>query len=258
MRFFFIGLLVVVACTPGRENYKPESIARDEGAVIGRVKVVYNGSDLTSKCAVCFRTLDGPCYQLDASGYVAMTLTAGACSIRRIACNADGERHVHFKGYRFDVAPLAKNFFGDVRVDWQNEHSGFKPSILFGLVGAVVDQSTNDGDATLSVASSKNDVLSWYDGLVKHKDALPLRESVVSFIPTPLKLTAERCAPLVPAVVVEDAEVHERPDHSSVIVGTLPAETAVCTGSSSVGYGYRRVKSPTGVDGYVRDLDLSL
>jgi len=256
MRVFLIGLFLAVGCTPTLKSYKPESLARDEGAVLGRVKVVYNGNDLTSECAVCFRSVNGPCYRLDTSGFVAMTLTAGGCSIRRIACNVGGERHFHFKGFRFDVAPLAKTYFGDVKVDWTNDQ-GFKPSQLFGLVGAIVDQSTNDGDAKLSVADSRGEILGWYDELMKHKDRLPLRESVVSFSAAPAMLAAESCAPLVPAIVAEGAEVHETPDRGSAVVTTLPAEAAVCAGSSQVGFGYRRVKSPTGLDGYVADAEIS-
>ena len=220
------------------------------------MKVVYNGNDLTSECAVCFRTVDGPCYGLDASGFVAMTLKAGNCSIRRIACNVSGERHFHFNGFRFEIAPAAKTYFGDVRIDWTNDQ-GFKPSQLFGLVGAIVDQSINDGDAKLSVADSRAEILAWYDDLVKHKDALPLRESVVSFTPAPPMLAAEKCAPLAPALVIEDAEVHQAPDSASRVLTTLPADVAVCAGITRVGFGYRRVKSPAGVDGYVTEAAIS-
>jgi hypothetical protein len=252
MRSLLISLFLVASCTPGFKSYKPDSLARDEGAVVGRVKVIYNTKDLTSDCAVCFRSVNGPCYQLDSSGFVAMTLKAGGCSIRRIACNVSGERHFHFKGYAFEVAPRAKTYFGDVQIDWTNDQ-GFKPSQLFGLVGAIVDQSVNDGDAKLSVADSRGEILPWYDDLVKHKDTLPLRESLVSFTPAPTLLPAPSCAPLVPAIVTEGAEVRQAPDRTSALVTTLAADAAVCAGSAPVGYGYRRVKSANGLDGYVAD-----
>ncbi len=43
-----LGLLVLAAaCAPTSKSYKPQTMLPDEGAVVGRVKVVYNGSDVT-------------------------------------------------------------------------------------------------------------------------------------------------------------------------------------------------------------------
>src|SRR5439155_9055764 len=132
-------------CTAGAASYRSHSFAPDEGAIVGRIKVAYNDADITSQCAVCFRTLNGPCYRLDVSGLVAMAVPAGTTSIRRIACDFNGERHFHLRGdaYPFEVAAGSKTFFGDVRIEWKNQQ-GFKPSQMFGLIGAIVDQSTND------------------------------------------------------------------------------------------------------------------
>src|SRR5712671_4524062 len=177
MRPLLMILILAVGCAsvPTQKSYKPEALLADEGAVVGRVKVVYNGADLTSKCAVCFRTVNGPCYQLDDSCFVAMTLQAGECSIRRIQCDKDGERHYHLEGATFQVTPSAKTYFGDVNIAWLNDQ-GFKPSQLFGFIGALVDQSTNDGQAGLSVIDSRDEILAWYGGLVNQKDSLPLKQ----------------------------------------------------------------------------------
>jgi hypothetical protein len=254
MRLLFIALLAV-ACTPTLKSYKPGAMARDEGAVVGRVKVVYNGSDLTSKCGLCFRSVNGPCYKLDESGYVAMALKAGNCSIRRIVCNVDGERHFHFKGYRFEVSPAVKTYFGDVKVEWKNEQ-GFKPSQLFGAVGAIVDQSINDGEANLSVADSRAETVAWYDSYFKQQDGVQFRDSVVAFTEASPMPTAESCAPMLPALLADNAEVRKEPEAGSLLVASVPEEAAACVGATTVGFGFRRVKGK-GFDGYVADTFIS-
>jgi hypothetical protein len=257
-----LGLFALAAaCAPTFKSYKPQAMLPDEGAVVGRVKVVYNGSDVTSECGVCFRSVNGPCYKLDASGLVAMTLKAGGCSIRRIACNQDGERHFHFDGGGFEVAPAAKTYFGDVSIEWNNDDHGFKPSILFGLAGAIVDQSINDGVAKMFVDDSRDAILGWYGGLVGHKDRLPLNVSLADPdrpMPPPTKLAPSVCAPLQPAIAAEGAEVHEGPDPASAILARFEVPKAVCAGKSRVGFGFRRIKLPGGVEGFVEDANISL
>lgn len=255
MRVFVILSVFAAACAPTLKTYKPDSMAREEGAVIGRVKVVYNEKDLTSQCMVCFRSVNGSCFQMDQSGFVALALRAGGCSIRRIACDVDGERHFDFKGLRFEVAPLAKTYFGDIKIDWRNDQ-GFKVSQLFGAVGAIVDQSTNDGEAKLSMIESRGEILGWYDQFVQHKDGLPLRESLVAYSAAPPMLSASSCAPLAPVRLVEGAEVRAKPDHESAILPHVPIDAPACAGDSVVGYGYRRVRWPGGVEGYALDDDI--
>ena len=264
-------LILAAACAtamPSQKTYKPEALQTDEGAVVGRVKVAYNGADLTSKCAVCFRTTNGPCYQLDESGFVAMTLKAGECSIRRIQCDKDGERHYHFEGAIFEVAPSAKTYFGDVAIAWKN-NQGFKPSRLFGAIGAMIDQGTNDGEAGLAVLDSRDEILAWYGGLVNQKDSLPLKQSMVvpvAYVPRilaepkpgpPAAIDQTACAPFVPAKAASGAEVYRSPDQSSAVLTTFKATTPVCASETQIGFGFRRVKSVDGVDGFVKDADVS-
>jgi hypothetical protein len=267
MRIFLVSVLAVGCVTaPSLKTYKPDALLPDEGAVVGRVRVSYNGADLTSKCLVCFRSVNGPCYQLDESGFVAMRLQAGACSIRRIQCDNDGERHFHFETATFEVAPAAKTYFGDVAISWKNDQ-GFKPSQLFGLIGAIVDQSTNDGLAALAVTDSRDEILGWYGGLVKQGDNLPLKQSMVVPVaivprvvaaakpppPPPARIDASTCAPLIPAKAAAGAAVHQIPDQTSTVLTTLRTDTPVCASATPNGFGLRRVRSVDGVDGFVKD-----
>jgi len=62
-----LGLLVLAAaCAPTSKSYKPQAMLPDEGAVVGRVKVVYNGSDVTKVPAGAGRVREG-------DGHLALT-----------------------------------------------------------------------------------------------------------------------------------------------------------------------------------------
>jgi hypothetical protein len=257
MRACLAIALLVTACDTTLANYRPDRMAADEGAIVGRIRVSYNGADITSECGVCFRTLNGPCYRLDASGLVAMRLPAGTCSIRRIACNMNGERHFHFKGdaYAFEAFPGAKTFFGDVRIDWRNEQ-GFKPSQFFGLAGAIVDQATNDGAAIVAVTDARDEVMALYHGATQGPDEPPVRESLAGSFKGPVALDATECAPLRPAVLGPGAQVRARPAASGALLTTTVGEVPACVGRTDRGVGYREVRITPATEGYVLLTDI--
>jgi hypothetical protein len=65
---------------------------------------------------------------------------------------------------------------------------------------------------------------------------------------------AQSCAsPWVPAVSSTNADVFARPDGTSDIVGVISTRQGVCADTSTVGFGYRRVKLPNGREGYVAE-----
>jgi hypothetical protein len=136
------------------------------------------------------------------------------------------------------------------------------------LIGAIVDQSTNDGQASLSVSDSRADILALYGGLVNQEDRLPLKQSIVlpvAFVPRtveakpvpPARIDPTACAPLIPAKAASGADVYQSPDPTSAVLTTFKAATPVCTSATEIGYGFRRVKSVDGADGFVKDVDVS-
>ena len=71
-------------------------------------------------------------------------------------------------------------------------------------------------------------------------------------------MDARSCAsPYVPAVADANASVFERPDSTSSVVGSLSRRMGVCAGTTTVGFGFRRVKLPNGTEGYVPETALS-
>jgi hypothetical protein len=129
------------------------------------------------------------------------------------------------------------------------------------LIGAIVDESSNDGEATITVADAREPILAWYGDLVGHNDQLPLKESLVSRARAvevlPEHPDAAACAPLVPAIAMKGAEVRLARDHTSDVVAILQKATAICAGTCSVGFGFRRIKAAGGVDGFVQASEVS-
>lgn len=177
-------ILVAAACAsaPAYKNFKPEGLGPGQGVALGRVQVIYNGADITSRCAACFRSGDGPCAQLDGSGYVVMALEAGPSSLHHISCDANGRRQYDFGGTDFEIAPAARTYFGDVAIEWKDERAG-RDSQFLGVVGGMPDPSAGNGEASLSVTDAQDATLAWYKRLVPRDDGLELRQSLIKSSP---------------------------------------------------------------------------
>ena len=152
MRTMLLAALLLSGCATTYQDFRLEKVAPDEGVVLGRVRVLYNGQSKNEDCAVCFNSVNGPCQNLTPEGYVFLALPRGESSLRRVACKDSSPQHYNFSGATFAVAEGA-NFFGDVTIEWKNR-GGFKVSSLFGAVGAALDESANDGEARLRASKA--------------------------------------------------------------------------------------------------------
>ena len=68
--------------------------------------------------------------------------------------------------------------------------------------------------------------------------------------------TRSCASPYVPAVAETNASVFERPDSTSTVIGSVPVRTGVCASTSTVGFGFRRVKLANGTEGYMQETAL--
>lgn len=178
-RYFLPALFLLAGCATTSKDFKPQALKPDEGAVVGKVVVLYNGNEFTDQCAICFNSVNGPCYKLDKTGFVVMKIKAGPTSVRRLSCMDTSEQHYDMNGANFEVTPGAKTYFGDLVFDWKNK-GGFKVSSMFGLVGAIGDQSSNDGVLKVKVSSNPKRTLMSYNEIVREDVKLPTKSSIVS------------------------------------------------------------------------------
>lgn len=174
-------IFLLAGCATTLKDYKVSSLKPTDGTIVGNVKVVYNGNDFTEKCQVCFNAANGPCYKLDKTGLVVMKIKAGPTSIKRLACMDPSEQHYNMKGADFDVVAGTQNYFGDVTFDWVNA-GGFKASILFGLVGAIVNEASNDGVLKMKVSSNPAGAKASYAKVAGQSDSAAVRPTIVKSI----------------------------------------------------------------------------
>jgi hypothetical protein len=157
-----ISLLILAAACAGCAT-KPLSslqVASNEAAVIGRVRIVFNGDDVTDGSLLLFneRKWGTYTYKVPSDGWIITKLPLGSASIARISFAKFMQGN-----FFYDFTPEQTGFnlgssqnvyyMGDLVVDWTGR--GFKPSMLFGPAGAIVDQMSSDGTPKMAVNDNR-------------------------------------------------------------------------------------------------------
>jgi hypothetical protein len=141
-------LAAVSACATTVKDFRLDDLQPDEAAVAGRVNVIYNGRAHTEFCEV---DIAGTRYQLDRSGMVFLRVKPGPAGLAGVFCEDSSLYHYQFEQANFVArGGGAVTYFGNATIHWKTD-GGFKYSVWFGLIGAAMDASSNDGHATISV-----------------------------------------------------------------------------------------------------------
>jgi hypothetical protein len=107
----------IMGCTTTQKDFTPKTEA-DEGIVVGRVSLVVNGSDRTSKCVAVFGSFRHR-YQLDNSGFVVLKLRKGESRLSGLFCgNETWGEQVSVCGGGFTVSSKEVTYLGDVKISW--------------------------------------------------------------------------------------------------------------------------------------------
>jgi hypothetical protein len=152
MRKWMVFSLLLAGCTSTYKDLKPGQVLKDQGVAIGRVKVNYNGMNYTKECAICLTSVNGPCQKLTDEGIFFIHLDKGESNVRRLVCQDKSPQHFNMQGADF-VIHEGVNYIGDLTFDWRNK-GGFKVALMFGALGAIADESSNDGQLKLTVVNS--------------------------------------------------------------------------------------------------------
>ena len=148
LSFFLAG------CATTYKELRPDQIKSGQGVAVGKITVLYNDQPYTGNCAVCLNSVNGPCQKLEDNGIVFIPVQAGEGSVRRVVCKDVSPQHYNIEGATFTVQKDV-TYFGDITLQWHNK-GGFKPALIFGLFGALADESSNDGQLQMSVTNSKS------------------------------------------------------------------------------------------------------
>lgn len=169
--YFFVlsGVVVFLSgCATTYKDFKPSQVKPEEGVAIGKVNIKYNGKDFNKECAVCLNSVNGPCQNLTPEGFVFKNIPKGEASLRRIACKDTSLQHYNMNGATFQVVE-GTNYFGNVEIEWANK-GGFKASDMFGAIGALVSESSNDGTIKMTVKEGNmGEVVKAYEDQTKQK-----------------------------------------------------------------------------------------
>jgi len=89
---------------------------------------------------------------------VLLRVSKGWTALQRLECKDTSNQHIQIRGARFIARGDGQvTDFGDVAVTWAAA-GGFKVSTLFGVLGALVDQASDDGVATVVVQAPTAEV----------------------------------------------------------------------------------------------------
>ena len=143
-----VAALVAAAGCATTADFRLSKIAPDEAAIAGRLTVIYNGKIFTENCHVVFG--DGK-FKLSPGGIVLYSVKKGWTSLERLECNDGGGQHIRIRGAHFFARGDGwVTDFGDVMITW-DAAGGFKATSLFGMVGGMVDEAIDDGEASVDV-----------------------------------------------------------------------------------------------------------
>lgn len=140
-----------LGCASTYKDFKTEKVKYNEGIAIGKVDIKYNGKKFNPKCSVCLNSVNGPCQKLTDNGFIFQNIPKGNTTLSRIVCKDVSLQHYNITNANFQVDDQV-TYFGHVEIEWQNK-GGFKSSDMFGLVGALMAESKNDGTVKISVKS---------------------------------------------------------------------------------------------------------
>ncbi|NQT61506.1 MAG: hypothetical protein HQ556_00985 [Candidatus Marinimicrobia bacterium] len=141
-----ISLLLVSNCvSTGRVEVF--DLAADEGLVVGKLTVLYNGKDVSRESTILFNEIMWGEYPFRGQddGYIITKLPQGANHIARLAylqnfLNLDKSNTSFMVGERSKMT-----YIGDIIIDWQGPKGKIPMGLLFGVAGALIDEAIPDG-----------------------------------------------------------------------------------------------------------------
>ncbi|MCF7918513.1 MAG: hypothetical protein K9N06_01190 [Candidatus Cloacimonetes bacterium] len=138
-------IIMMAGCTVNRQ-LTDLTTGEEEALVGGRLKVLYNGEDVTERSMIYFNEIMTGKYNYrpDSTGYLITRLPRGECYLSRISYEN------FFYNFQVDHLDFDLNdnqkitYLGDLTINWVGPK--YKMSGMFGLVGAIADEMVNDGN----------------------------------------------------------------------------------------------------------------
>ena len=185
-------MLLASGCATTSKSIDVANTGVDEGVVLGKITIVYNGAVLTDACAISFNARESNVFALGADGLIIQKLPRGRSTIREIFCAKFGYREAR---YIFPNPPTFENlgngkvtYIGDMRIDWKTADE-IKVSRMFGLIGYAATKDDVDGLLEYQVEENFSDARGLYEQLKKPIAKPEYTESIIS----PRFFKTEKC-----------------------------------------------------------------
>ena len=156
------SLLILSNCvSPGRVEVF--DLSADEGLVVGRLSVLYNGKDVSRETTILFNEIwvGEFSYRGQGDGYIITKLPLGQNHIARIAylqnfLNLDKTNTGFFVSERNKMT-----YIGDITIDWKGPKGKIPAGLMFGLVGALIDEAIPDGTINLITKDNEAETVAY-------------------------------------------------------------------------------------------------
>lgn len=146
LNIIILSLLLLSSCvSTGRVEVF--DLAPDEGLVVGKLTVLYNGKDVSRETTILFNEIMWGefSYRGQDDGYIVTKLPQGENHIARIAY-LQNFLNLDITNTSFMVSERTKmTYIGDIIIDWQGPKGKVPMGLMFGVVGALIDEAIPDG-----------------------------------------------------------------------------------------------------------------
>ena len=164
MRNFLIiiGFLIVLTSCTVNKQLVTLNTNEEEAIVGGKLKVLYNGKDVTEESTILFNEImTGKYnYRADSTGFIVTKLPIGESFMSRVSY-LNFFTNLPKESTDFVLTTNDKvTYIGDLTVNWVGD--GSKISGMFGLVGAVIDEMNDDGNVEIYSKNNLDEFTSYF------------------------------------------------------------------------------------------------
>ncbi|NQV51092.1 MAG: hypothetical protein HQ507_11375 [Candidatus Marinimicrobia bacterium] len=160
--FILFGLLSLSNCIPSG-RVEVFDLGADEGLVAGKLTVLYNGKDVSREAIMLFNEIwvGKFSYRGQTDGYIITKLPLGQNHIARIAY-LQNFLNLDITNTGFYLSERSKmTYIGDIIIDWKGPRGKIPAGIMFGLLGAIIDEAIPDGTINLITKDNEAETVAY-------------------------------------------------------------------------------------------------
>ena len=165
-KIFLLSVIIITSACSSNKQLITLDREPNEAIVVGKLKVLYNDEDVTTKSRILFNELTKGefSYKPDSTGYIITKLPVGEAFFSNIAYT-----NFSYKFQREDALFQLSNtndvyYIGDIVVNWIGpKYKVVVVGLVPALLVSILDAITNDGDLELYVEDNQDAALEYFN-----------------------------------------------------------------------------------------------